>query len=117
MVYVWGNVLIIISIIPYLFDAYLPAGTLSALTIAASGRLLFAGALPLCIVQMFAGLTGAWALSLFGFISVLLWPIPFALFRWGPKWRENSRYNRMMTTPPVSHPMAQVSQRDSAMSV
>lgn len=84
--------MIIFSLIPYFFDAYPPAGTLSALTAAASGRIFFAGALVLVIIQDFTGIGGAWALSIFGFISIALWPVPFLLFRYGKVWREKSRY-------------------------
>lgn len=94
-VYVWGNAMIIFSLVPYLFDAYPPAATLSALTAAASGRILFAGALALVIIQDFTGIGGNWALSIFGFISVLLWPIPFVLFRYGKIWRTRSIYARV----------------------
>ena len=91
-VYVWGNAMIIFSVIPYLFDAYPPAATLSALTAAACGRIFFAGALVLVIVQDFMGIGGAWALSIFGFVSIALWPSPFVLFRYGKGWRENSKF-------------------------
>lgn len=39
------------SAIPYLFDAYQPVDTLSALTAAASFRLVLAAVLPLVIIQ------------------------------------------------------------------
>lgn len=94
-VYVWGNAMIIFSLVPYLFDAFPPAATLSALTAAATGRILFAGALPLVILQDFAGIGGNWALSLFGFISIALWPVPFVLFRYGKIWREKSSFSRV----------------------
>jgi MFS transporter, DHA1 family, multidrug resistance protein len=87
--------MVIFSVIPYLFDAYPPAGTLAALTAAASGRLLFAGALPLVILQFFTGVTPRWALYTFGFISIPIWAIPFVLFRYGPVLREKSRYSRV----------------------
>jgi MFS transporter, DHA1 family, multidrug resistance protein len=93
--YVWGNSTIIISIIPYLFDAYPPAGTLSALTAAASGRILFAGMLPLVILQDLMGTTPKWAFSIFGFISIVMWPIPFLLFRFEPTWWSKSKYSRV----------------------
>ena len=85
--------MVIFSVIPYLFDAYSAAGTLSALTAAASGRLLFAGALPLVILQFFTAVTPKWALFTFGFISIPIWAIPFVLFRYGPILREKSRYS------------------------
>ena len=42
------------------------------------------------------GLTGAWAYSLFGFISAALMPVPFVLFKWGAKLRARSKYNHEM---------------------
>ncbi|MCJ1255387.1 hypothetical protein MMC24_003203 [Lignoscripta atroalba] len=96
LLYVWGNMSILISFISYLFDAYPPRGTLSALTAAASFRLVLAAALPLVILQMIMGLTGAWAYSLFGFISAALMPVPFVLFKWGAKLRARSKYNHEM---------------------
>jgi DHA1 family multidrug resistance protein-like MFS transporter len=86
--------MIVFSLIPYLFDAYPPAATLSALTVAASGRILFAGGLALVIIQDFTGIGGNWALSIFGFISIAMWPVPLTLFRYGKIWRENSRFVR-----------------------
>jgi DHA1 family multidrug resistance protein-like MFS transporter len=94
-VYVWGNAMIVMSLVPYLFDAFPPAATLSALTAAAVGRILFAGVLPLVILQDFSGLKGNWALSLFGFMSIALWPVPFVLFRYGKIRRERSRVVRV----------------------
>jgi hypothetical protein len=97
-IFVLGVAMILMSVVPYLFDAYPPAGTLSALTAAASGRLLFAGWLPLVILQFFTGVTPKWALFTFGFISIPIWAIPFVLFRHGPILREKSRYSRVPTT-------------------
>ncbi|KAI9699555.1 MAG: hypothetical protein M1820_007186 [Bogoriella megaspora] len=57
-VYVYGNLLVIISLIPYIFDAYLPQGTLSALTAMACFRLAMAGVVPLVILQFFMNATG-----------------------------------------------------------
>ncbi|KAK5164372.1 uncharacterized protein LTR77_010068 [Saxophila tyrrhenica] len=108
-VLVWGVAMVIMSIIPYLFDAFPPAGTLSALTAAASARLLFAGALPLVILQFFTGVTPKWALFIFGFISIPMWVIPFVLFRYGAILREKSRYSK------VSNIMGHEEERMSAM--
>ncbi|KAK0316915.1 hypothetical protein LTR82_012057 [Friedmanniomyces endolithicus] len=96
-VYIFGNVSIIISVIPYLFDAFPPAGTLSALTSAASARILFASAMPMVILYDITALTPLWAFGVFGFISVAMWPIPFLLFRYGPTWRAQSRYTKVAT--------------------
>jgi DHA1 family multidrug resistance protein-like MFS transporter len=106
-VYVYSSLLILISIVPYLFDAFRPDGTLSALTIAASMRILLGACIPLCIVQMVTKLTGAWALSVFGFIGIAFALIPLALFVFGERWRRNSKFapstTQMELAPPVSH--------------
>lgn len=96
LLYVWGNMSVLISGISYLFDAYPPRGTLSALTVVASMRLLFAGAFPLFIIPMIMRLTGAWTYSTFGFISAVLIPLPWLLFKFGPQLRAQSKYNRDM---------------------
>ena len=100
--YVWGNMSVLIAFISYLFDAYPSRGTLSALTAAASFRLVLGAALPLVIIQMIMGLTGAWALSVFGFISIAMLPVPFALYFWGPYLRARSRYGAERTSGAVA---------------
>jgi DHA1 family multidrug resistance protein-like MFS transporter len=92
LLYVWGNMSVLISAISYLFDAYPPRGTLSALTAAACTRLACAGIVSLFIIPMIMGLTGAWAYSLFGFISAAMVPLPWLLFRFGPTLRARSNY-------------------------
>ncbi|MCJ1369237.1 hypothetical protein MMC20_000447 [Loxospora ochrophaea] len=94
--YVWGNLSVLISFISYLFDAYPPAGTLSALTVAATFRIIMAGLIPLVIVQMFTNLQGKWALAVFGFIYIAMIPIPFILYIFGPKLRARSKYSEGM---------------------
>ena len=42
---------------------------------------------------MINGLTGAWAVSTFGFISVAFAPIPWMLYIFGAKLRAQSKYN------------------------
>jgi DHA1 family multidrug resistance protein-like MFS transporter len=91
-VYVWGNAMILISFISYLFDAYPPAGTLSALTAAACFRILCAGIVPIFIKDMIAGLTGQWTYGTFGFISTFMLLFPFVLYRFGPHLRSRSKY-------------------------
>ncbi|MCJ1482034.1 hypothetical protein MMC06_002196 [Schaereria dolodes] len=92
LVYVWGNMSILISFISYLFDAYPARGTLSALTAAAVFRIVLAGVFPLFIIQMIVNLTGAWAYSTFGFISAVMFPIPFILFKYGARLRASSKH-------------------------
>lgn len=99
--YVYGSLLCLISFIPYLFDAYPPSGTLAALTTAATMRILLGATVPLVILQMFGGLTGAWALSTFGFIGFAFMPIPFVLFFFGEKMRERSQFSKILTIHPM----------------
>ena len=91
-VYVYSSLLILISIVTYLFDAYSPAGTLAALTAAAVSRILLAGIIPLVILQDFTFITGAWALSIFGFIGIGAAIIPYVIYFLGPRMRMRSRY-------------------------
>lgn len=83
-----------ISIISYLFDAFAPPETLSALTIAASLRLLVAAAIPLVIIQDITRLGGGWAYSIFGFIAAALMVLPYLGYRFGSNARSKSRYNQ-----------------------
>lgn len=93
MVYVWGSAMVLISCVTWLFDAYSPPGTLSALTVAAVVRILGAGVLPLVILQdITSSLGGGWGLSIFGFIGIAVIPVPFILFFFGKTWRQKSRY-------------------------
>lgn len=91
-VYVYSSLLILISIVTYLFDAYAPAGTLAGITTAAVMRILLGGTIPLVIVQDVTGITGAWALSIFGFIGFASMVIPYVLYFFGAKMRMRSRY-------------------------
>lgn len=92
MVYVWGNMSVLVAFISYLFDAYPPAGTLSALTAAACFRLACAGVIPLVIIQMIMGLGGKWTYQTFGIISIVMAGIPIVLFLFGERLRQSSKY-------------------------
>ncbi|KAF2236759.1 MFS general substrate transporter [Viridothelium virens] len=95
--YVFGNMLVLISLVPYIFDAFPPRGTLSALTIMATFRLAMAGVVPLVILQFVTNLHGGkWPLMIFGFIQVPFMLLPFALFFLGPKLRASSRFSSGM---------------------
>ena len=115
--FIWGAASSLTSAISYLFDAYPPRGTLSALTAAACCRLFLAGLIPLFIIpsmpsqlaqneleRAFANpclsfplvimdLTGGWAYSTFGFISAALMFIPWMIFFFGSHLRCKSPYH------------------------
>ena len=95
-VYVLGSLLVLISLVPYIFDAFPPRGTLSALTIMATFRIAMAGVVPLVILQFFTNVSGKWALMTFGFIQIPFVLLPFALFFFGARLRARSRYSEGM---------------------
>lgn len=45
------------------------------------------------LLSVYTNLHVDWASSLLGFISLALLPIPWVLFKWGPKIRSMSRYD------------------------
>lgn len=91
-VYVWGNIMSLISFISYLFDAYPPAGTLSALTCAASFRLICAGIVPIFILNMITNLGGTRTYAIFGILSAIMHLVPDILYFFGAKIRARSPY-------------------------
>ncbi|KAL9600942.1 MAG: hypothetical protein Q9219_002877 [cf. Caloplaca sp. 3 TL-2023] len=92
-VYVWSSMSILTALVSYIFDAYPARGTLSALTLMATTRIIFAAWLPLVIIQMIMGIQGQWAYSVFGFIAVAMMAVPITLFLFGPGLRARSRYS------------------------
>ncbi|KAL9022183.1 MAG: hypothetical protein Q9185_000583 [Variospora sp. 1 TL-2023] len=104
-VYVWSSMSILTALVSYIFDAYPAKGTLSALTLMATTRIIFAAWLPLVIIQMIMGLQGQWAYSVFGFLAVPMIAVPIILFVFGPRLRARSRYSAP-TMSNGSHPMS-----------
>ena len=92
-VYVWSSMSILTALVSYIFDAYPAKGTLSALTLMATSRIICAAWLPLVIIQMIMGLQGKWAYSVFGFIAIAMIAVPIILFLWGPRLRARSRHS------------------------
>lgn len=84
----------------YMVDVYGPLNGASA--IAANGifRYTLGAVFPLFAVQMYSKLGTGWATSLIGFLSVLMLPIPWVFFKWGPTIRDRSRYPMMIKTVP-----------------
>ncbi len=92
-VYVFGSMSVLIGIVAYVFDAYPPKGTLSALTAMACFRIALAGIIPLVVIQSFMRATPMWALGAFGFVVLALSPLPFIMFFLGQGMRQKSKYN------------------------
>ena len=88
----FGAFSLFLSTITYLVDTY-RAG-LAASALAANGilRYTFGAVFPLFTVQMYMRLGVHWAGSVFAFLSLLLLPIPWVLFRYGKALRAKSRF-------------------------
>ena len=68
-------------------------------------RYLFSFGIPLFTVQMIDRLGFLWSINLLGFFSVVLMPIPFVIFKMGPRLRAKSRYKPVATAVAVSDKM------------
>ncbi|KAL3425439.1 Polyamine transporter 4-like protein 1 [Phlyctema vagabunda] len=87
-----GNVSIYGAVALYLIDAY--ESHYSASALAANGllRYIVGACFPLFTIQMYERLGIDWASSLLGFISLLLLPIPWVLYKYGHQLRLKSHY-------------------------
>ncbi|EAU90189.2 drug transporter [Coprinopsis cinerea okayama7 len=89
------------SVFTYLADCYGPYAS-SAL----AGQSLFRNVLgtvfPLFTHQMYSALTYRWANLLFAGIALLLMPIPFVLFIYGPALRERSPFSKKIAVSPAT---------------
>ena len=88
----FGAFSLFLSTITYLVDTY-RAG-LAASALAANGilRYTFGAVFPLFTLQMYKKLGVHWSGSIFAFLSLLLLPIPWILFKYGKALRAKSRF-------------------------
>ncbi|KAF8799274.1 MFS polyamine transporter [Phlegmacium glaucopus] len=93
VLYVWATFIIYLAVFSYLADCYGPFAS-SALAGQSLARNLAASAFPLFTTQMYKALDYKWANTLFGFLAVILVPIPFVLFFYGPAIRRRSKFSR-----------------------
>ncbi|KAJ3570415.1 hypothetical protein NP233_g4421 [Leucocoprinus birnbaumii] len=94
-VFIWGIFMIYTAVFSYLADCYGPFAS-SALAGQSLARNITALSFPLFTQQMYRQLGFPWANTLFAFIALLLMPIPFVLFRWGPAIRRGSKFSRLV---------------------
>lgn len=87
----FGLLSIFLQALNYIVDSYLMFAA-SALAGNTFLRSLAAGGFPLFARQMFVNLGIQWAGTLLGCLSLLLVPIPFAFWFYGPKLRQKSAY-------------------------
>ncbi|KZT04045.1 MFS general substrate transporter [Laetiporus sulphureus 93-53] len=106
----WSIVWIFLALFNYVADAYLfvAASALASLTVV---RSCFGAGFPMFATQMFERLNSRWASTLLGFIALLMAPIPFVLFKYGPIIRKKSKY---APTKPMPVPVKEMTQADPA---
>ncbi|KAF2095630.1 MFS general substrate transporter [Rhizodiscina lignyota] len=90
--FAWGNLCIFTCTALFLVDVYGPLNGASALAANGLARYGLSAVFPLFTVQMYNTLGIAWATSLLGFLSLLMLPIPWFFFKFGPKYRAKSSY-------------------------
>jgi MFS family permease len=87
----FGTVLVFISCITYLMDAY----TIYAASVLAAGAMLrafFGAAFPLFTDQMFRNLGIHWASSISALLTVACLPFPFVMYKYGAALRMKCKY-------------------------
>ncbi|KAF2227724.1 major facilitator superfamily domain-containing protein [Elsinoe ampelina] len=86
-----GSFSLFLSAITYQADVYKAGAAASALAANGTLRYTLGAVFPLFTVQMYEKLGVQWAGSLFAFLSLVLLPIPWLLFKYGPKLRAMDR--------------------------
>lgn len=83
--------LVFISFLSYLVDTYLMYSA-SAFAANTMIRSIVGAAFPLFTVQMFEGMGVQWAATLIGCVGIVLAPMPFLFYKYGPRIRQNSKF-------------------------
>ncbi|KAI0424402.1 major facilitator superfamily domain-containing protein [Xylaria sp. FL1042] len=87
----FGIVCVFMSANMYIIDCY-EMYAASALTFNALVRYIAAGGFTVVGIPLYGNLGTHWTLTLLGAISTLAAPIPFILFKWGPRIRGSSKW-------------------------
>ncbi|KAI8654823.1 MFS domain-containing protein [Fusarium keratoplasticum] len=98
IVFAWGNLCVFVSTIQYTTDTYHGSVVASAASANSLARYGFAGVFPLFTIQMYQKLGIDWASSLLAFIALALLPVPWVLFKYGPRIRAKSEYETVQFT-------------------
>ncbi|KAJ7623750.1 MFS polyamine transporter [Roridomyces roridus] len=93
--YTWGTFVVYLAVFTYLADCYGPFAS-SALAGQSLCRNIMATVFPLFTKQLFAALGYTWANTMFALIALVMTPIPFVLFFFGPRIRARSKFSRMV---------------------
>ncbi|MCJ1383470.1 hypothetical protein MMC17_006584 [Xylographa soralifera] len=87
----YGILCIFISCYQYIIDSY-EAYSASALASVTLIRYVVAGGMVEAAIPLYTKLGVHWTLSLLGFLSLLLVPVPYLFYFYGPKIRKMSKY-------------------------
>jgi hypothetical protein len=92
--FAFGNVTVFISAALYMLDVYGPLSGASAMAANGLLRYTMGAAFPLFTVQMYEKLGVQWATLLLAFVCVLMVPIPWVFYKFGPGIRRKSPYSQ-----------------------
>ncbi|KAJ5238481.1 hypothetical protein N7468_003100 [Penicillium chermesinum] len=87
-----GSILIYVPCNFYMMDIYGSKYGASAGGASSLSRYLLSAAFPLFVTQMYEALGIGWASSLLGFLAIVLAPIPWLFYYFGPRLRARSAY-------------------------
>lgn len=88
----FGIISIFITVIVYFSMSFPPRSVASAIAANNLLRYLVASVFPLFVAQMYRKLNNGWASSLFGFIALIMVPVPFLFEKYGATLRAKSKY-------------------------
>ncbi|KAJ6028047.1 hypothetical protein N7540_003623 [Penicillium herquei] len=87
-----GSFLIYVPFSFYMVDVYGAQYIASANGASSFSRYMLSAAFPLFVTQMYETLGVGWASSLLGFVALVMAPIPWVFYRFGPVFRARSSY-------------------------
>ena len=92
--FAFGNVTVFISAALYMLDVYGPLSGASAMAANGLLRYTMGASFPLFTVQMYEALGVKWATLLLAFVCLLMVPIPWTFYKFGPNIRKRSPYSQ-----------------------
>jgi MFS family permease len=92
--FAFGNVTVFISASLYMLDVYGPISGASAMAANGLLRYTMGASFPLFTVQMYEAMGVKWATLLLAFLCLLMVPIPWVFYKYGPGIRKKSAYSQ-----------------------
>ncbi|KAI5969663.1 TPO4 [Candida margitis] len=88
----FGLILVFFAVVLYFSMSFPPIIVASCIAANNLLRYILASVFPLFTVQCFENLGIGWAASLFGFIALIMVPVPFVFSYFGPRFRARSKF-------------------------